>query len=86
MQQEGLAIIMPPTVATLLPLEAVVQPFPSAVPQPYSLQQHAVCPGLLLVSVQWLVGSGGGVLGSLAASSSLRAAGISGGLAWCWRV
>ena len=32
---------------------------------PPSLQQHAVCPGLLLVGVQQLVGSGGGVSGSL---------------------
>ena len=56
---------MPSTVATLLPLEAVVQLLSGAVAQPYSLQQHAVCPRLLLGGGQRLVGSGSGIPGSL---------------------
>lgn len=56
---------MLPTVATVLPLEAVVQLIPGAVAQPDSLQQHAVCLGLLLGGVQQLVGSGSSLPGSL---------------------
>ncbi len=46
---------MPPAVITLLPLEAVVQLLPGAEAQPHPLQQHAVCPGLLLGSAERLV-------------------------------
>lgn len=52
---------MPPAVVALLPPKVVVQLFPGAVAQPYALQQHAVCSGLLLGGVQRLVASGGGV-------------------------
>ena len=52
---------VPPTV----PLEAVIQLLPGTVAQPHSLQQHAVCPGLLLGGVQRLVFGGGGVPGRL---------------------
>ena len=58
-------MIMPPTVATLLPLKAIIQLLPGAVAQPYSLQQYAVYTRLLLGGIQQLVGSGSSVPGSL---------------------
>ena len=62
--EEWLAM-MPPTVVTLLPLEAVLQLLPGAVAKRYLLQQHAVCSELVLGGIQRLVGSGGGEPGSL---------------------